>query len=88
MKSAKEQRSKKAESEQSTMSAGNAHHSHKTGAAEKAKSTTRRMHPDASVKQYSAIQEAAYYLAEKRGFEPGHDMDDWLAAESNMDVGM
>ena len=23
----------------------------------------------------------AYYRAEKRGFEPGHEMDDWLAAE-------
>ena len=23
----------------------------------------------------------AYYRAEKRGFEPGHEMDDWLKAE-------
>ena len=23
----------------------------------------------------------AYYKAERRGFEPGHDADDWLAAE-------
>jgi hypothetical protein len=23
----------------------------------------------------------AYYRAEKRGFEPGHEMDDWLEAE-------
>lgn len=27
------------------------------------------------------IAEMAYYKAEKRGFEPGHDMDDWLEAE-------
>jgi len=25
---------------------------------------------------------AAYYIAEKRGFEPGHELDDWLAAEA------
>jgi Protein of unknown function (DUF2934). len=23
----------------------------------------------------------AYYRAEKRGFEPGHEMDNWLEAE-------
>jgi hypothetical protein len=27
------------------------------------------------------IAEAAYYLAERRGFEPGHELEDWLAAE-------
>jgi hypothetical protein len=27
------------------------------------------------------ISEAAYYLAEKRGFRPGAAMDDWLEAE-------
>jgi hypothetical protein len=25
---------------------------------------------------------AAYYLAQQRGFEPGHEIDDWLAAEA------
>ena len=24
---------------------------------------------------------AAYFIAQKRGFEPGHELDDWLAAE-------
>lgn len=28
-----------------------------------------------------AIAKAAYRLAEKRGFAPGHELDDWLAAE-------
>lgn len=28
-----------------------------------------------------SIAEAAYYLAEERGFVPGHELDDWLAAE-------
>ena len=27
------------------------------------------------------IAEAAYYKAEARGFIPGHELDDWLAAE-------
>jgi hypothetical protein len=27
------------------------------------------------------ISEAAYFLAEGRGFEPGHTLEDWLRAE-------
>jgi len=27
------------------------------------------------------IATAAYYLAEQRGFSPGHELDDWLEAE-------
>jgi len=34
------------------------------------------------------ICEAAYYLAEHRGFEPGHDVDDWLAAEEQIDAAL
>jgi len=26
----------------------------------------------------------AYYRAEKRGFEPGHEMDDWLEAKQEI----
>ena len=26
----------------------------------------------------------AYYRAEKRGFEPGHEIDDWLEAEKEI----
>lgn len=29
----------------------------------------------------SRIEEAAYRLAEKRGFIPGYELDDWLEAE-------
>lgn len=32
------------------------------------------------------IQEAAYYLAERRGFISGHEMEDWLTAESTIDA--
>jgi Protein of unknown function (DUF2934) len=27
---------------------------------------------------------AAYFVAEKRGFEPGHELADWLAAEAQI----
>jgi hypothetical protein len=30
------------------------------------------------------IAEAAYYRAERRGFEPGMETDDWLAAEAEV----
>ena len=31
--------------------------------------------------KYYRTAECAYYKAEARGFEPGHEIDDWLAAE-------
>ena len=30
------------------------------------------------------IAEAAYYIAERRGFEVGHEIEDWLLAESQV----
>ena len=27
------------------------------------------------------VAELAYYKAESRGFEPGHELEDWLTAE-------
>ncbi len=32
------------------------------------------------------IATAAYFLAQRRGFKPGHDVEDWLAAERQVDV--
>ncbi|HUJ54144.1 MAG TPA: DUF2934 domain-containing protein [Steroidobacteraceae bacterium] len=32
------------------------------------------------------IAETAYLRAERRGFAPGHDVDDWLAAEAEVDA--
>ncbi|MFO1401843.1 MAG: DUF2934 domain-containing protein [Steroidobacteraceae bacterium] len=32
------------------------------------------------------IAEAAYYRAEARGFEAGHELEDWLAAECEIDL--
>lgn len=32
------------------------------------------------------IQLAGYLRAERRGFEPGHDVEDWLMAEAEIDA--
>jgi hypothetical protein len=32
------------------------------------------------------ISEAAYYMAQHRGFGPGHEVEDWLLAESQIDT--
>jgi len=34
------------------------------------------------------IAEAAYFRAERRGFEPGHEAEDWLAAEIEVDTAL
>jgi hypothetical protein len=34
------------------------------------------------------IAKAAYYRAERRGFAPGHEAEDWLAAESEVDAAL
>ena len=32
------------------------------------------------------VTEAAYYQAEHRGFVPGYELNDWLAAEDQIDA--
>jgi hypothetical protein len=34
------------------------------------------------------IEIAAYYKAQERGFAPGHELDDWIAAEAEVRRGM
>jgi hypothetical protein len=36
--------------------------------------------------RYELVRRAAYSFAEQRGFEPGHELDDWLAAEAAIDA--
>lgn len=31
------------------------------------------------------VAKAAYFCAERRGFEPGHELEDWLSAEREID---
>lgn len=38
--------------------------------------------PSVAADQPDHIATAAYYKAESRGFAPGREMDDWLAAEA------
>jgi hypothetical protein len=36
--------------------------------------------------RYEMIATMAYYRAEQRNFEPGHDVEDWLDCESTIDT--
>jgi hypothetical protein len=46
--------------------------------------------PEAEVasgeQRHALIAAAAYYLAERRGFAPGCELEDWLAAEVEVDA--
>lgn len=37
-------------------------------------------------KRAALIAQTAYFRAEKRGFAPGHETADWLAAENEVDA--
>lgn len=41
--------------------------------------------PETSPHRQAMIAEAAFFMARARGFEPGHELDDWLAAEREVD---
>jgi hypothetical protein len=41
--------------------------------------------PDPETRQ-EMVATAAYYCAEQRGFTPGHELEDWLAAEAAVDA--
>jgi len=34
------------------------------------------------------IAQVAYYRSERRGFEPGHEAEDWLTAEAEVDTAL
>ena len=38
-----------------------------------------------SAGRFDAIASAAYFIAQARGFVPGRELDDWLAAEAQLD---
>ena len=44
------------------------------------------MPSDPSDDRQQRIATIAYYKAEARGFEPGYEMEDWLAAEAEIDA--
>lgn len=43
--------------------------------------------PDASTERHQLIAVAAYYIAQRRGFAPGNELDDWLQAEAEITAG-
>jgi hypothetical protein len=45
----------------------------------------RREIPSFSIDRAARIAEAAYWRAERRGFAAGQELDDWLAAEKEVD---
>jgi len=44
------------------------------------------MAPHIHEERSACIAEAAYFIAERRGFAPGHELEDWLEAENEVDV--
>ena len=53
----------------------------KTGSKTVSNDMPARQAPEDMRKQ---IEEAAYYRAKQRGFEPGHELEDWVQAESEV----
>lgn len=57
-------------------------------ASEEQTAPDREPMPEQTIAEREAqIAIAAFYFAEARGFEPGHDLDDWLRAEEQIDAG-
>jgi len=56
------------------------------GATIKDSSLQRREIPSFSDSREARIAERAYWRAEQRGFSPGQELDDWLAAEREVDA--
>jgi hypothetical protein len=47
----------------------------------------RFVEPNVPAKSREAlIAECAYFRAERRGFQPGHESEDWFAAEAEVDA--
>ena len=46
------------------------------------KSTSAPVREGDGAQRRAMIAEAAYYFAERRGFAPGHELEDWLRAEA------
>ena len=54
------------------------------GLGEKARQALTGHHVNAQERE-AMIRETAYFLAEQRGFAPGHEVNDWVAAETEVD---
>ncbi len=52
-----------------------------------AKAAKKSQAPGPASDRHERVAVAAYYLAERRGFEPGRELDDWFMAENMLDAG-
>lgn len=66
-----------------------------TSSARSARKTSVRKQAPAQVgamidpeRRRALIAEAAYLRAKQRGFMPGHEVEDWLAAEAEIDTAL
>lgn len=51
-----------------------------------ARAVIKNYSPTGSQQQFDLIAARAYYRAEERGFIPGHELDDWLKAETEINI--
>lgn len=77
--------------ERSTISTGKVPASERTAPGFATRATRRRAsvdvrHPSVSAAERERmIAVKAYYCAERRGFAPGHELEDWCEAEAEID---
>jgi hypothetical protein len=48
--------------------------------------TVKKMQMDWEGELHELIAERAYYKAEARGYEPGHEIQDWIDAEAEIEA--
>jgi len=73
-------RQRKAPSGQAPGDAAHATSSHTTSSHTSSSHTTAP-----PVDRYASIAQAAYFRSQHRGFKPGREIEDWLAAEAEVD---
>jgi hypothetical protein len=53
--------------------------------ARKPKATASTVPPRQAEDRHASIARAAYFRSQSRGFQPGFELEDWLAAEAEVD---
>jgi hypothetical protein len=52
----------------------------------KSKTTASAARPRGVEDRHASIARAAYFRSQNRGFQPGFELEDWLAAEAEVDL--
>lgn len=58
----------------------------KTKTSKSSAKATKNVEPADALQRVTSIATAAYFKAAERGFAPGGELDDWLAAETEFDA--